>query len=88
MTSPRPSILASVGRTGHSADVKMRLLIDGTSFPVGQLGPDFLLLKTPLDHPPTDATIILCVDGNERQWNVQLPEGMSAGSRRVVIAGR
>ena len=65
----------------------MRLLINGTSFPVGQLGPDFLLLKTPLDHPPADATIVLCVDENERQWDVRLPEGMSAGSRRVVIAG-
>ncbi len=66
----------------------MRLLINGTSFPVGQLGPDFLLLKTPLDHPPADATIVLCVDENERQWDVRLPEGMSAGSRRVVIASR
>jgi len=66
----------------------MRLVIDENSFLIGQLGPDFLLLKTPLDHPPTDATIVLCVDGNERQWNVRLPEGMSAGSRRVVIAGR
>jgi hypothetical protein len=65
----------------------MRLLINGTSLPVGQLGPDFLLLKTPLDHPPTDATIVLCVDGNERRWNVHIPEGISAGSRRVVIAG-
>ena len=50
----------------HSADVKMSLLIDGTSLPVAQLGPDFLLLKTPLDHPPHDATIVLRVDGNER----------------------
>jgi hypothetical protein len=64
----------------------MRLLVNGTSLPVGQLGPDFLLLKTPFDHPPADATILLCVDGNERRWNVHLPEGISVGSRRVVIA--
>jgi len=80
------SILISSGHAGRSADVRMRLLIDGTSLPIGQLGPDFLLLKTPLDHPPADATIVLCVDGNERQWNVHLPEGISAGSRRVAIA--
>ena len=66
----------------------MRLLVNGASLPVGQLGPDFLLLKTHLDYPPADATMILCVDGNERQWNVHLPEGISAGSRRVVIAAR
>jgi hypothetical protein len=64
----------------------MCLLVNGTSLPVGQLGPDFLLLKTPFDHPPADATIVLCVDGNEREWEINLPEGISAGSRRVVIA--
>ncbi|MDQ3623244.1 MAG: hypothetical protein M3463_12245 [Verrucomicrobiota bacterium] len=79
------SILISSGHPGHSADVRIRLLINGTSFPVGQLGPDFLLLKTPFDHPRTDATIVLCVDGNERQWKVHLPDGISAGSRWVVV---
>lgn len=64
----------------------MRLLLEGASLLVGQLGPDFLLLKEPIDHPPANATIVLCVDGNERQWNVHLPEGISARSRRVVIA--
>jgi hypothetical protein len=65
----------------------MRLLINGSSIAVSQLGPDFLLLKTPLYHPPTDATIVLCVDGNERHWKVHLPEGISAESRQVIIAG-
>lgn len=64
----------------------MRLLVNGTSLPVAQLGPDFLLLKTPIDHPPSDATVVLCVDENERQWQVHLPEGIAAASRRVVIA--
>jgi hypothetical protein len=55
------------------------------SLPVAQLGPDFLLLKRPLDHPANDATIVLSVDGNERRWSVRLPEGISAESRRVPI---
>lgn len=63
----------------------MSLVIDGGTLLVAQLGPDFLLLKTALDHPPTHAKIVLCVDGNERQWDVHLPEGMSVASRRVVI---
>jgi hypothetical protein len=88
MIPSRPSILAPVDHTGHSADVKMRLLINGTSFPVGQLGPDFLFLKRAMDHPPADATIFLSVDGEERHWDVHLPEGMSAASRRVVVASR
>jgi hypothetical protein len=77
--------MRSSSHSGHSADVKMRLRIGGMSLPVAQLGPDFLLLKRPLDHPANDATLVLCVDGNERQWNVRLPAGISAESRRVAI---
>ena len=64
----------------------MRLLVNGTSLPVAQLGPDFLLLKAPIDHPPSDATVILCLDENERRWQVRLPEGIVARSRRVTFA--
>jgi hypothetical protein len=64
----------------------MHLLINGATVSIGQLGPDFLLLKTPFDHPSANATIFLSIDGNERQWEVRLPEGISAGTRRVVIA--
>jgi hypothetical protein len=80
------SILISSGHTGYSAEGKTSLLINETSLPVGQLDPDFLLLKAPLNHPPGDATIFLFVGGNERRWNVHLPEAVSAGSRRVTIA--
>ena len=64
----------------------MRLLVNGTSLAVAQLGPDFLLLKSSIDHPPSDATVVLCMDETERRWQVRLPEGIAAESRRVVIA--
>jgi hypothetical protein len=64
----------------------MHLLIDGETHSVGQLGPDFLILDTAIDYPPTSGRLFFAVDGNEREWNVHLPEGMSAKSRRVVIA--
>ena len=63
----------------------MELLLEDFSLRVGQLGPDFLLLKTPLDHPPTEGTLVVRVDENERRWKVRLPEGCSVASRRVVI---
>ena len=53
---------------------------------MAQLGPDFLLLDAAIDHPPADASILLGVDESERQWRVQLPEGISASSKRVVIS--
>ena len=64
----------------------MRLLVNDSSIPVVQLGPDFLLVDAPFDHPPGDASMVLQVDQSERCWNVHLPNGISAGSKRVAIA--
>jgi hypothetical protein len=80
------SILVSTGHIGHSADVKMSLIIDEVSHPVAQLGPDFLILKTPIDHAPTIATVLLSIDGSERKWIVQIPRAVSRESRRIVFS--
>lgn len=75
---------------GHSADVSMRLLVNGASLPIAQMGPDFLLLDAAGSaHPPGDASILLRVDASERRWEVRLPEGITAGgAQRVSIASR
>ena len=73
---------------GHSADVRISLLFNGHSLPVAQLGPGFLLLDAPSDHPPCDARIVLRVDQSERSWSVRLPEGISAHSKRVSIGAQ
>jgi len=65
--------------------VEIELLLEGLSLRVGQLGPDFLFLKTPLDHPPAEGTLVVRVDGAERRWSVRLPEGSSSATRRVMI---
>jgi hypothetical protein len=71
---------------GHSAQVNMKLLVNGSSLPVAQMGPDFLLLTEAIDHPPANASIVMRVDESERRWNVRLPDGISSGSKRVVIS--
>ena len=70
----------------HSAQVKMRLLINGAVIRITHMGPDFLLLESPTDHPPCQATILLRVDDSESQWDVRLPEGISKTSKRVALA--
>jgi hypothetical protein len=45
-------MIESSGQGGHSAQVKMRLLLNGSSIPVAQMGPDFLILKSPFEHLP------------------------------------
>ena len=70
----------------HSAQVEMRLILGGSSVGIAQMGPDFLLIESPMDHPPCQATILLRVDDSERQWKVRLPEGISSTSTRVPLA--
>ena len=64
----------------------MHLLLHGNSLPVVQLGPDFLFLGVPTNEPPGEGTLILGVDRSERRWRVCLPDGISAASKRVIIA--
>ncbi|KAF0179750.1 MAG: hypothetical protein FD161_1092 [Limisphaerales bacterium] len=66
----------------------MRLLVNDLTVPVVQLGPDFLLLDAPVDLPAGDASVVMQVDQQERRWDVRLPEGSSAASRRVAIVAR
>ncbi|MCI0748905.1 MAG: hypothetical protein L0Y58_26160 [Verrucomicrobia subdivision 3 bacterium] len=66
--------------------MKMRLLVNGSSIGVAQMGPDFLLVDAPINHPPGNASLVLQVDQIERRWDVHLPEGISAASKRVAIA--
>lgn len=64
----------------------MRLLVNGLSLPVTQMGPDFVLVDAPVNHPPGFASLVLQVDQNERRWTVRLPSGISADEKRVEIA--
>jgi hypothetical protein len=72
-------------QSGHSADVKMDLLFDGCRMRIDQLGPDFIFVESASDHAPCEATIVMRVDSSERRWNVLLPDGISAKSKRVPI---
>jgi hypothetical protein len=71
---------------GHSAQVKMRLLVGDCSLAVTQMGPDFLLMANPINRSPANATLVLLVDQTERRWQVRLPDGISAASKPVAIA--
>jgi hypothetical protein len=79
-------MIAEKNYGAHSAQVKMRLIVNGASIRITQMGPDFLFIDSASDHPPGEATIVLQVDGSERRWNVHLQNGISAESKRVAIA--
>jgi hypothetical protein len=70
---------------GHSAIVKMQLRFNGTSIPIAKMGPDYIVVHSAVDHPPCEAMIEMRVDDSESSWNVRLPKGISAGSKRVAL---
>jgi hypothetical protein len=63
---------------GYSADVALSLVISGTRLPVQQVCPDAVYLsefRGPF--PPGDALIVIGVDGEEKQMDVVLPNGIT-----------
>jgi hypothetical protein len=64
----------------------MNLHVDGRTFAIGQLGPDFVILRNPADHPPAEAEISFSIDGRLRRWRVQLPEGIVASQGRTATS--
>ena len=84
MSNSSMADLLSIG--GHSAIVNMRLQVNGSTIRILQMGHDFLFLESPIDHLPTDASIVMQIDDSEKCWDVRLPDGISAHSERVTIS--
>ena len=59
----------------------MRLVARGQEYPLAQAAPDFVILKTPAAVPAGPATIVMVVDGQERRWDVILPESSGPAER-------
>jgi hypothetical protein len=79
-------MIAEQNYGAHSAQVDMQLVINGTSIGISHMGHDFVLLESPADYPPGEASIVLKVDDSESRWKVRLPEGISGASKRVALA--
>jgi hypothetical protein len=73
-------------RYGYSADVRMHLTLNGYVLPIAELGPEYLILRSPLEHGPADAEISLSIDGNERRWMVHLDNGIHPDRVKTVIS--
>ena len=63
----------------------MRLMVGGAVIRITHMGPDFLLIESPADVPPCEASIVLRVDDSQSEWKVRLPEGISGNSKRVAL---
>jgi hypothetical protein len=70
----------------YSADVEMRLIVNGESISITHMASDYLLVKCTRDYPPGRATIMMRVDESKSQWDVMLRNGISKDSKHVALA--
>jgi hypothetical protein len=83
----------TAGQRAHSARVEIELILDPagqrTVVPVAQVGAGFLVTSESVECSPTDAELVLRVDGSERRRAVRLPDGLGTESReaRILSAG-
>jgi hypothetical protein len=67
-------MIAEQNYGAHSALVEMQLIINGSSISITHMGRDFVLVKSPADFPPGEASILLKVDDSESRWKVSCPK--------------
>jgi hypothetical protein len=71
---------------GHSADVRMTLSVNGDVLKISHLAPEFIILRSPIEHDPADAEIFLSIDGDEQRRMVHLVNGIHPDRLRTTIA--
>jgi hypothetical protein len=72
----------------YSATVKAHLIVGGQRLAIAKVGPSRCILRDMIDIPPTDAEIILSIDGDEQTWPVFLTNGVSRTSDVVLYRDR
>jgi hypothetical protein len=65
----------------------MELRLNGLVAPIVQMGPDFVVLKQPFEHPPAAAELFLRIDDSESTWGVYLADGISPARRKTKVDG-
>ncbi len=66
--------------TGYSANVRLELHVGQQIFELAEVAPESVFLRKPVTLPPSEAEVVMYVDGQRSVWQVELPDGLSAGS--------
>ena len=59
-------------RRSHSATVELSLNLAGRVVPLWEVGPNFVVLRTPERIPPGPAEVVVSIDGTLSQRSVEL----------------
>jgi hypothetical protein len=69
--------------TGYSAQVRLQMVVGNRTLELGQIGPEGVVVREPVELPPGQGEVVMHVDDFERRWQVYLPDGISSKSREV-----
>src|SRR5437588_12789494 len=62
------TIVPSRESRGYSADVRIRLHVNGQTYRVAQIGGGRLIFDSPLTFPAATGTVVITVDGQQHHW--------------------
>ena len=71
--------------SGYSPPIRITLELDGTAFDVAEVGSDHVTVRSPRDCAPTQALLIVNIDGRIKKRHVMLPEGIKKGREQQPI---
>ena len=72
------------GDGGYSAEVEVYLKVDDKKLRIARIGPSSFCLREPCEYPPgTEGTIVIKVDGREREVHAFLQNGIVNGLPEV-----
>src|SRR6266581_2204306 len=77
-------MIAEQSHGAHSAQVNMRLMVNGTVIRITHMGPDFIFIESPADYPPCQATISLSVNDRELARRLRRPKH-EVRSQRIAL---
>ena len=78
--------MGHLAKETHSAKVRLRLLVNGDDLEVAQVGVGSCILRDHRPHPPSDAQLIISIDGQTETHDVFLCHGISADSPVVAFS--
>jgi len=72
-------------KRNYSAEVRLKLIVGDRVFPLWQIAPHFVIPHSGLELPPTDAEVVMTVDGDEQRWHVRLANGAVPFDTKIPI---
>lgn len=75
----------STAQERYSTVAEFELRVNGQSYSVVEVAPEFITLERATDIPPSEADLYIRVEGEEMHRRIRLPQGASAKSDQVVI---